>query len=1182
MQRRRGTTVEDEGGDDRNGGEIRRRRQPREEILESSDEEDEYGVRNGRSGGDDTHSQSSTSIMDNLSKRSSLLLSKDKKSRATNMFDVIRAAERRGGGGDEAATTDDSTSEDEDGELMNPYVMNPFPNRRNDCDVSGDGITTLDYSGALLPPSMELAALSGGRGGDGSSAPKGDGGVTPLTLSPVRTAPKAALASFDPYGPNNGEAVPLQKRRGGNQWRQPYRELEMEEESIEFVSNTAQDDDETNGGRLNVFGPLLDEPTTPLYQGDRSSFSPFPKHQPRQTSGECGESTPLSMSKGSGFPQGFAARHGRGPGRGGIFGIAGAIANVIKAVLSSIVYVAYSLFNGDQTTARSNNPYSHGTTARISRPKHWGMLSYFRLFAVTLSALFCIGTVIMMYHVSNGDGIGAKVTSKRVYQKDTRVVQGARGVQKEELSHRPSSIVLKRMGEAKPKAKSRRVHWWSRNTVEPSAAEEVGRGPHTEVYQHVEKRVVVPQAGAHQVVPPVIGEVGTGRVETLPVVVRTEEDGTLLIKLPPPSKKMSSQELMMGGAEPRMGAAENWPEPTGSALASATDGDQETMYIKLPYPQQQQLQQRQDEPHRRRTLTEADATRLELEPPPRGAAVGGGQLVYHPPPPLMELKDRRHRARVGTHQEDRTPGVLNALRDEFDSWVAKHGKKYPSGEEKEHRFHVWRKNHSRIQEKNQKHGPCRMTGKAVFGHNMFSDLDPEEFQSRFLTGYNGPRSGMNDHNHHGHKKKGGNSHFRESTNVSRPKTTSTQERPPPVKRHPSIQRKLEEHTAMYGDGGGGIRNSRLHGSKYQSKYLNGCSWWDVSCILRWIFSYQYIGGTREPVYDENSYPSALDWRSMGVVTEVHSQGSCGACWAITAVETIESANAIATGELIDLAEEEVIACDGTCEMCNGGWPQNAYEYVMTHNGLPEKSSDYDADWLYTITAVLAGESYEASEYEMGYYFAGTCPKGYREGEGKEGENGGNSGSQHSGSGDGGGGGNQYYDVSYVETTRYGAVKGYGYATDRCICYTDGSGCDCDEQDEKTAVLNVASYGPAAVCLEASLWQDYEGGIMTSEIGCSSSFLDMNHCVEVVGYAFTDGSSNNDKDGEEGGNSGQSGSGSGSNDRSNSGSRDGQREGYWIVKNQWSNYWGMNGYAYVAMGENTCGILNDMTQVYMND
>lgn len=234
--------------------------------------------------------------------------------------------------------------------------------------------------------------------------------------------------------------------------------------------------------------------------------------------------------------------------------------------------------------------------------------------------------------------------------------------------------------------------------------------------------------------------------------------------------------------------------------------------------------------------------------------------------------------------------------------------------------------------------------------------------------------------------------------------------------------------------------------------------------------------------------------------------------------------------------------------------------------MPQKSSDYNADWLYTVTAVLAGESYEASEYELGNYFAATCPAGYREGD----AGGSGSGSKKSGSGDYQGN----YDSSYVQTTRYGAVKGYGYATDRCICYTDGSGCDCDDQDEKTAVLNVASYGPAAVCLEASLWQDYEGGIMTSDIGCSSGFLDMNHCVEVVGYAFTDGSS--DVEGGDNNNS-RSGSGSGSNDRN--GSR-GRREGYWIVKNQWSNYWGMNGYAYVAMGENTCGILNDMTQVYM--
>ena len=49
----------------------------------------------------------------------------------------------------------------------------------------------------------------------------------------------------------------------------------------------------------------------------------------------------------------------------------------------------------------------------------------------------------------------------------------------------------------------------------------------------------------------------------------------------------------------------------------------------------------------------------------------------------------------------------------------------------------------RISEKNEKHGPCRMTGKAVFGHNIFSDLEPEEFQNKYLTGYRGPQ--VHDH-----------------------------------------------------------------------------------------------------------------------------------------------------------------------------------------------------------------------------------------------------------------------------------------------------------------------------------------------------------------------------------------------------------------------------------------------------
>lgn len=156
-------------------------------------------------------------------------------------------------------------------------------------------------------------------------------------------------------------------------------------------------------------------------------------------------------------------------------------------------------------------------------------------------------------------------------------------------------------------------------------------------------------------------------------------------------------------------------------------------------------------------------------------------------------------------------------------------------------------------------------------------------------------------------------------------------------------------------------------------------------------------------------------------------------------------------------------------------------------------------------------------------------------------------------------------------TRYGQISGYGYSTDKCLCYTDGTGCDCEEQNEKLAIGNVASYGPATICIDAMYWQYYEGGILTADCGCGSGFMDMNHCVQAVGYAFTEGTENGEEDNNvENQNSHQSGSGS---------QDDAQRTGYWIVRNQWGNNWGMNGYVYVAMGENTCGILNDMTQVY---
>lgn len=49
----------------------------------------------------------------------------------------------------------------------------------------------------------------------------------------------------------------------------------------------------------------------------------------------------------------------------------------------------------------------------------------------------------------------------------------------------------------------------------------------------------------------------------------------------------------------------------------------------------------------------------------------------------------------------------------------------------------------------------------------------------------------------------------------------------------------------------------------------------------------------------------LSRRDKGVITPVRNQKNCGACWAISAVEIIESAYAIKTGQLQTLSVQEV-------------------------------------------------------------------------------------------------------------------------------------------------------------------------------------------------------------------------------------------------------------------------------------
>ena len=321
------------------------------------------------------------------------------------------------------------------------------------------------------------------------------------------------------------------------------------------------------------------------------------------------------------------------------------------------------------------------------------------------------------------------------------------------------------------------------------------------------------------------------------------------------------------------------------------------------------------------------------------------------------------------------------LMEPFLQWMKLHNRKYGTQHEQTRRFHIWAKNQELIQRKNQRHGPCKLTGQDVFGSNHFQDLTEDEFYQHYLTGYTASVHLSSEE---------------EETKESPPKlrthsknhlrflktTTNTMDHPVMelrhplygISRHPSVQQKFEHHWNEQ------TRRRRLSVNDETEEataarttwYTNfkettasarttWCSWdvcgtnpncW-VNCALDYMSGSG--GGTMIPSSSSANVES-VDWRKVGVVTSVHSQGNCGACWAITAVETIESCYAIHSGNLYDLDESEVIVCDSTCQMCNGGWPQNAYDYVAKQKGLRREgsrsSSTYNGDFLISLTVRL--------------------------------------------------------------------------------------------------------------------------------------------------------------------------------------------------------------------------------------